>query len=290
MHIPPTTLPALMLRARTVILTGAGRGIGAATAHLFAREGARLVLNDLDPDVANATAAAVRDAGGEAIALGGSVTDPALPNRLVEAALQEYGVPDVIVNNAGFLWDGMLHKMTDAQWDEVLACHITAPFRLVRAVAPHLRAAAKEEMERDGAPRDRAIVNISSTSGLHGNVGQANYAAAKAGVVGLTKTIAKEWGPVGVRANAVAFGMIDTRMTNAFADEESVTVGGEAVPQGLPPQVAKMWQNDEMLRMVCPLGRRGTAEEAAQGILFLASPLASFVTGHTLEVTGGMGI
>ena len=137
---------------------------------------------------------------------------------------------------------------------------------------------------------NRCIVNISSTSGLHGNPGQANYAAAKMGIVGLTKTIAKEMGPLGVRSNAVAFGMIETRMTGAFQEDEVATIGGEAGPQGLPAHVAKMWQSDQMLRMAVPLARKGTPEEAAGGILFLASPLASYVTGHTLEVTGGMGI
>jgi 3-oxoacyl-[acyl-carrier protein] reductase len=279
-----------LLRGRTAIITGSGRGIGAATARLFGREGARVVVNDLDPTVADATAAAIVDAGGEAIAISGSVMDEPMPNRLVEAALEAFGTPDVIVNNAGFLWDGMLHKMTDQQWDAVVACHLTVPFRLVRAASPYIRAAAKEEVERDGAPRDRAIVNVSSTSGLHGNAGQANYAAAKAGVVGLTKTMAKEMGPLGVRANAVAFGMIDTRMTSAFDEGETVEMHGEAVPQGLPSHVADMWQSQKMLRMVVPLARKGRAEEAAGGIVFLASPLASYVSGHTLEVTGGMGI
>jgi 3-oxoacyl-[acyl-carrier protein] reductase len=280
----------MSLLRRTVIITGAGRGIGAAAARLFGREGARVVVNDLDAAEAEASATAVRSAGGEAVAVAGSVVDPAMPDKLIRAAVDEYGGIDVMVNNAGFLFDGMSHKMSDEQWDAIMQCHLTAPFKLMRAAAPHLRDAARAEIERDGAPRDRAIVNISSTSGLHGNVGQANYAAAKAGVLGLTKTIAKEWGPLGVRANAVAFGMIDTRMTNAFSEEGSVSVGGEAVPQGLPPHVAKMWQSEEMLKMIVPLARRGSADEAASGILFLASPQASYVTGHCLEVTGGMGI
>ena len=280
-----------MLARRVAIVTGSGRGIGLAAARRLAREGARVVVNDLDGSVAEAAASEIRAAGGEAIAIGGSITDDGAPERLVEAAVAEFGVPDILVNNAGFLWDGVLHKMSDKQWAAVLECHLTAPFRLVRAAAPHLRAAAKSEIERDGMPRDRAVVNVSSTSGLHGNVGQANYAAAKAGVVGLTKTIAREWGPLGVRANAVAFGMIDTRMTNAFTEDGTVALpDGEAVPQGLPPHVAKMWENEQMLRMTTPLCRKGTAEEAAGGILFLASPMASYVTGHTLEVTGGFGI
>lgn len=279
-----------MLQGRVTILTGAGRGIGLAAARLFGREGARLVINDLDGAEAEAAAAAVRDAGGDAIAFAGSVTDPALPDALVGAAMDKYGGIDAIVNNAGFLFDGMLHKMDDAQWNAILECHLTAPFRLLRAAAPAMRDAAKADIARDGRPRDRAIVNVSSTTGLHGAVGQANYAAAKAGITGLTKTVAKEWGPLGVRCNAVAFGMIDTRMTNAFAEGEAVSIGGANVPQGVPAHVAKMWQSGDFVNAMVPLARKGMPEEAAGAMAFLASPLSSYVTGHTLEVTGGMGI
>ena len=162
---------------------------------------------------AKASVETVTSAGGEAIGVSGSITDLEMPDRLIKAAVDAYGTPDIIVNNAGFLWDGMLHNMTDKQYEEIINCHLTAPFRLVRAAAPYIRAAAKAEVEADGRAKDRAIVNVSSTSGLHGNIGQANYASAKAGITGLTKTIAREWGPLGVRANAIAFGMIDTRMT-----------------------------------------------------------------------------
>ena len=279
-----------MLKGRIAIVTGAGRGIGAAAARLLANQGARVVVNDLDHAPATATVDAVTASGGEAFAYTGSVMDAEFPGSLVSACVEKYGAPHVIVNNAGFLFDGMAHKMSDDQWNAILQCHLTAPFQLMRAAAPHMRDAAKAETEQFGRPSDRSIVNVSSTSGLHGNIGQANYAAAKAGIVGLTKTIAKEWGPMGIRANAVAFGMIETRMTNAVNEDDTVSVGGQSVSQGLPAHVAKMWQNDEMLRAVVPLCRRGSAEEAAGGILFLASPLASYVTGHTLEVTGGMGI
>ena len=281
---------AHMLRGRTAIITGAGRGVGQAAARLFGREGARLVVNDLDAGEAEATAKLVRDEGGEAVVVGGSVVDLALPDKLIGAALESYGGLDVLVNNAGFLYDGMLHKMDDAQFEAILDCHVSAPFRLIRAAAPHMRDAAKAEVEKEGVARDRAIVNVSSTTGLHGAVGQANYAAAKAGILGLTKTVAKEWGPLGVRCNAVAFGMIDTRMTNAFTDDATVTVGGATVPQGLPKHLAKMWNSDEFVRMAVPLARKGKAEEAAGAMAFLASPMASYITGHTLEVTGGFGI
>ena len=279
-----------MLAGRIAIVTGAGRGIGAAAARLLAGQGARVLVNDLDMAPASATAEALTSAGGEAFAVAGSVTSEGFPDSLIASCVERYGAPHIIVNNAGFLFDGMIHKMTDNQWSAVVQCHLTAPFQLVRAAAPHMRAAAKDEIDQFGRPSDRSIVNVSSTSGLHGNVGQANYAAAKMGIVGLTKTVAKEWGPLGIRANAVAFGMIDTRMTNAFGEGETVSVGGKAVAQGLPEHVAKMWQSDELLRATVPLCRKGNADEAAGGILFLASPLASYVTGHTLEVTGGMGI
>ena len=278
-----------LLAGRTAIITGAGRGIGLAAARAFGREGAKVVVNDLDAAEAQAAVDVVTKDGGEAMAFAGSVTDPTLPEQLIQATVDAYGTPDIIVNNAGFLWDGVLHQMTDKQFEEIINCHLTAPFRLLRAAAPHIRAAAKLEIEHHGQPRDRSIVNVSSTSGLHGMAGQANYASAKSGITGLTKTLAKEWGPLGVRANAVAFGMIDTRMTNAFSD--TVKVDGEEVPQGLPDKVANMWnKNPDMIKMIVPLARKGTAEEAAQGMLFLASPLSSYVTGHTLEVTGGFGI
>ena len=278
-----------MLRGRTAIITGAGRGVGQAAARLFGREGARLVVNDLDAGEAEATAKLVRDEGGEAVVVGGSVVDLALPDKLIGAALESYGGLDVLVNNAGFLYDGMLHKMDDAQFEAILDCHVSAPFRLIRAAAPHMRDAAKAEVEKEGVARDRAIVNVSSTTGLHGAVGQANYAAAKAGILGLTKTVAKEWGPLGVRCNAVAFGMVDTRMTQSNDGDDSAA-DDDAPPQGLPPDVAAMWSSPKMLKMAVPLQRKGTPDEAAGAVLMLASPYASYITGATLECTGGMGI
>ena len=274
-----------LFQDHVVVVTGAGRGIGAATARLFAEHGAAVVVNDLDAGPAGDTVEAIRAAGGEAAAVAGSVTEDGFAEALLDEAVGRYGPLNVLVNNAGFTWDAMLHTMTDEQWRAVLEVHTFAPFRLIRAAATHLREPAKQELAA-GRPfsRNRCVVNVSSTSGLHGNVGQANYATAKMGVVGLTKTVAKEWGRFGVRCNAVAFGFIDTRMTRPKDGGETATVGDRAVPQGIPDAVR------EHARTANPLGRMGTDREAAGGVVLLASPLAGYVTGHTLEVTGGAGI
>ncbi|MCC6143990.1 MAG: SDR family oxidoreductase [Candidatus Hydrogenedentes bacterium] len=269
---------------QTVLITGAGRGIGAAAALLFAREGARVVVSDRDIGPADAVVSQIRAAGGEAIAICGDITDPDFPKALVEGTVAEFDALHVLVNNAGYTWDGMLHKMTDKQWEAIMAVHATAPFRLVRAAAPHMRDAAKREEAELGAANPRSIVNVSSTSGLHGNIGQLNYATAKMGMVGFTKTVAKEWGAFNIRCNAVAFGYIETRLTQAKESGESVVVDGEEIRLGVPGHL------HDFIRMSIPLGRTGTVEEAAGGILMLASPWAGYITGHTLEVTGGMGI
>ena len=273
-----------MFENQVVVVTGAGRGIGAAAATLFARQGAKVVVNDLNQEPAAEVVAAINAAGGEAIAVAGDVTEVGFPEQLMETAVATYGKINVLVNNAGYTWDGMLHKMSDKQWQAILDVHATAPFRMIRAVAPYMRDLAKEEMKTGGLKEPRCIVNVSSTSGLHGNIGQSNYATGKMGIVGLTKTVAKEWGGFGIRCNAVAFGFIDTRLTQSKEAEESIEVDGEEIRLGIP----------EVLRrsagMFIPLGRPATPEEAAGGILMLASPWAAYVTGHTLEVTGGSGI
>lgn len=273
-----------MLENQVAIITGAGRGIGAAAARLFAAQGASVVVSDRDEAPTEEVVSAIREAGGSALGVVGDVTDPAFPDRLMQSTMAEYGVLNVLVNNAGYTWDGMLHKMTDKQWDAMLAIHNTAPFRLVRAAAPYMRDAAKAEQAAGNPPAPRCIINVSSTSGLHGNIGQLNYATAKMGLVGFTKTVAKEWGAFGVRCNAVAFGYIETRLTQAKESGETIAVDGEEIALGVPGHM------HDMVRMLIPLGRTGTVEEAAGGILLLASPYAGYINGHTLEVTGGMGI
>ena len=278
-----------MFTDQTVIITGGGRGIGAAAARLFAAQGARVVVNDLNPEPAEESAHAIIQAGGQAIAVPGSVTDPAFPDKLMRAAADAFGAIHILVNNAGYTWDGMIHKMTDEQWQAILDVHATAPFRMIRAVAPYLREPAQAEKEAGQPFSNRCIVNISSTSGLHGNIGQINYATAKMGIVGLTKTVAKEWGYLGIRCNGVAFGYVDTRLTRTKeVQEEAIEIGGKEIVLGIPQKVRA--QLDANIEQRIPLGRAGTAEEAAGGIVLMASPLARYVTGHVLEVTGGMGI
>lgn len=279
-HLKATPL----LKGQVAIITGAGRGIGAATARLFAAHGAHVVLSDRDAGPCDDMARDIRDEGGDAISVPGDITAPEFPEQLVQDAIGKYGALHILVNNAGYTWDGMLHKMTDAQWTAMFDIHVTAPFRLIRAAAPYMRDAAKDEQAEGRAPEPRCIVNVSSTSGLHGNAGQANYSTAKMGIVGLTKTIAKEWGPFGVRCNAVAFGYIETRLTQAKESGENIEIAGKSIPLGIPSHLR------DMALMVIPMARTGTPEEAAGGILLLASPFAGYINGHTLEVTGGMGI
>ncbi|KAK9905057.1 hypothetical protein WJX75_008788 [Coccomyxa subellipsoidea] len=272
-----------LLKGKVAIITGSGRGLGAAAANLFAEHGARLVVTDLDVAKADEVAAGIRSRGGEAISLAGDVTAEEFPARCVKAAVEAFGTIDILINNAGFTWDGMIHRITPKQWDAMLAVHCTAPFRLIQAAAPVMREAAKKELDERGKATQRCIINVSSTSGTHGNAGQANYATAKAGVVGLTKTVAREWGSFNIRCNAIAYGFIATRLT-ADKGSSTISVGGEKVKLGIPGGEAMASAAAEML---IPLKRIGTPDEAAGAMLLLASPYASFISGQTLEVTGG---
>src|ERR687894_1257020 len=224
-----------LLEGKVAIITGAARGIGRACAELFAAHGARVVLSDIDEEPARAAAEALKGAGGEALAVPGDVTAAEFGPRIVGAALDAYGQLDVIVNNAGYTWDGTAHKMSDEQWQAMLDVHLTAPFRIIRAASNYLRETAKREKEEHGRARARKIVNVSSTSGTRGNAGQANYAAGKAGVVGLTKTLAKEWGQFNIQVNAVAFGFIETRLTQAKEAGGRVARESADLSPGIPP-------------------------------------------------------
>ncbi|EMC92833.1 hypothetical protein BAUCODRAFT_263307 [Baudoinia panamericana UAMH 10762] len=273
--------PKGMLAGQVAIVTGSGQGIGAETARLFANEGAKVVISDIDAAKAKKVADEINAAGGQAAAIPGDMLDDNYINELVKKTAEfGNGKIHIIVNNAGYTWDGVIHRTTDKQWDTILALHNTAPFKLIRAAAPYFRV-------KDGEPRN--IVNISSTSGLHGNAGQANYALAKAGVVGLTKTIAKEWGPqFGVRANTIAFGFILTRLTAAKEEGAFVTTpDGEKVALGIPGAQKAARESGAAAFKDIPLGRAGTATEAASSILAVVSPLFSYVSGQTISVTGG---
>lgn len=269
---------------QVAVVTGAGRGIGAAAAKLFAQHGAKVVVNDLNEEPCLEVVEAIKTAGGEATACHGDVTAPDFPDYLMKTAVDTYGKINIFVNNAGYTWDGMLHKMSDEQWQKILDVHATAPFRMIRALTPYMREAAKTERAEGKPAEPRCIINVSSTSGLHGNVGQANYATGKMGIVGLTKTVAKEWGSFGIRCNTVAFGFIETRLTQDKNKGASIEIEGQEIALGIPEQMR------QMAPLMIPLGRPGTPEEAAGGIIMLASPFASYITGHTLEVTGGSGI
>ncbi|KEY72329.1 hypothetical protein S7711_01011 [Stachybotrys chartarum IBT 7711] len=271
--------PKGLLAGQVAIITGSGQGIGAEAARLFANEGAKVVVADIDAKKCEDVTAGINNSGGQAISVPGDILNREYIDRLVkEAATFGNGKINIIVNNAGYTWDGVIHKMSDKQWEAMIAIHCTAPFNLVRAAAPFFRV-------KDGAPR--CIVNVSSTSGVHGNAGQLNYALAKAGVTGFTKTIAKEWGPVfGVRANTVAFGHILTRLTAAKEDGAFVTgPDGERIAIGIPQQQTQA--RGDSAHADIPLRRPGTATEAANSILAVASPLFSYVTGQTIMVTGG---
>ncbi len=266
-----------VLDGRVAIVTGSARGIGRATAQLLCEHGASVLINDLDGDLAEQTAAQI---AGETAVHAGDLTAPGACDALVGAAIDAWGRLDIVVNNAGYTIDGMAHKMTDEQFQRMLDIHTVVPFRVCRAAAPHLREPAKKERE-EGVEVFRKVVNVSSTSGTMGNAGQANYAAGKAAVVGLTKTLAKEWGQFKINVNAVAFGFIDTRLTAAKDEKNTMQIAGETVQLGIPEQLRGMSS------MVIPLGRPGTPEEAAGGVFFLCSPWSNFVHGQTLNITGG---
>jgi 3-oxoacyl-[acyl-carrier protein] reductase len=263
------------------LISGSGRGIGRATAIKLALEGASVVVNDLDEAPAQETVAEIRKLGGKAQMCNGSVTEDGFAERFVETALTTFGGLDIIVNNAGYTWDAVIQKMTDEQFDAIIDIHLKAPFRILRAAAEPIREAAKREAAQ-GREVFRKIVNISSVSGVEGMAGQVNYSTAKAGITGMTKALAKEWGRYKVNVNAVAFGYIQTRLTKpAGAADSKITIAGKEIQAGLAREVI-----DNASRMI-PLGRGGTPEEAAGAIYLLCAPESDYISGHVLMVTGG---
>jgi 3-oxoacyl-[acyl-carrier protein] reductase len=266
-----------VLDGKAAIVTGSARGIGRATAELLAEQGARVLINDLDGDVAELAASEI---SGETTVFGGDLTKDGVPDELVQRAVDELGQIDIIVNNAGYTWDGVAHKMSDEQFQAMLEIHTVVPFRIIRAAAPHIREPAKAEREK-GQEVFRKIVNVSSVSGTMGNAGQVNYSAAKAGVVGLTKTLAKEWGQFKVNVNAVAFGFVETRLTASKEEGGKIELEGKEIPLGIPEPMRAM------AAMMIPLGRPASPHEAAGPVFFLCSPWSNYVHGQVLNVTGG---
>lgn len=265
-----------MLKDQVAIITGSGRGVGKAAALMMAEHGAKIIVSDLDESPAEEVVKEITERGGEAITYIGDVTKETFAEEIVSLAADTFGSVDILVNNAGYTWDGMIHKMTDEQFQAMLDIHLNVPFRLIRAVAPYMREQGKKDLEA-GTPRYRKIVNVSSVAGVMGNVGQANYSSAKAGVIGLTKTVAREWGGFNVNCNAVAFGLVDTRLTQS--KEQGETFNGIEV--GIPDKVRKMFEQS------IPQRRAGTVEEAAAGIFYFASPLSNYTNGQVLNINGG---
>jgi len=265
------------LKSKIALVTGAGRGIGRAIARQLAAAGATVMLNDLDPgpleEAQNAIAGAAQCAG--------DLTDPSFPQQLIDRTIAELGGLDIIVNNAGYTWDNIIQKTTDDQFQAMLDIHIVAPFRILRAAAPYIRETAKREIA-EGRRMQRKVVNITSISGTDGSPGQAGYSSGKAAVIGLTRTIAKEWGRYNVNVNAVGFGLIDTRLTQPLTAESTIEVKGREIRVGV--QQAML----DKVVSASPLGRAGTADEAAGAVLFFCSPLSDFITGEVLMCSGGM--
>ena len=270
------------LEGKVALITGSGRGIGRELALMLAKDGAHIVVNDLDADPGNQTVEDIIAMGAKAVACNGSVTDDDFPERFINTALDTFGGLDIIVNNAGYTWDNVIQKMDDDQWQAILDCHVTAPFRILRAAQPHIKRLFLEEQEK-GITNYRKVVNISSTSGMNGNAGQINYSTAKAGVVGMAKTMAKEWGRYNVNVNAVGFGLIKTRLTDADAkkDDSTIDIEGNKIKVGVNSALF------EAAKTMIPLGRPGTPQEAAGAIYMFCIPESNYVTGQILMCHGG---
>ena len=270
------------LVGKVALVTGSGRGIGRSIALRLAEEGASLVVNDLDAGPGDAVVAEIEARGGKAIAVNGSVSGAGFADRFVSAATDRLGGLDIIVNNAGYTWDATIQKMTDEQFQAMLDVHLVAPFRILRAAAEPIRVMAKREA-LDGREVFRKVVNVSSIAGLYGNAGQAAYGSAKASLVGLTRTLCKEWGRYKVNVNCVAFGLINTRLTQPIeAAQATIDVAGRDIKVGMQPSLL------ETMERIIPLGRGGTPEEAAGAVYMFCSPDPNYVSGQVLVCGGGL--
>jgi 3-oxoacyl-[acyl-carrier protein] reductase len=272
---------AKTLEGKVALVTGSGRGIGRSIALKLAAHGARVVVNDLDADPAEKVVGEVKAMGGEAVALAGNVVDPDFAEQFVDTAISSFGGLDIIVNNAGYTWDNVIQKMSDEQWYAMIDVHLTAPFRILRAAQPHIKRLVNLEKE-SGVFNYRKVVNISSVAGTGGNTGQVNYSSAKAGILGMTKAMSKEWGRYNVNVNAVAFGFILTRLTEASsAGNASINIDGREIKVGVSPQIL------EASKLVIPLGRPGTPEEAAGAVYLFCLPESNYISGQVVICGGG---
>lgn len=271
-----------ILDGKAALVSGSSRGIGRAAAIKLANAGARVVVNGTDKIAVDRTVRDICDNGGHAIACEGDVRDTRFAETFVDAAVQEFGGVDIIVNNAGFVWDSVIQKMTDEQWHTILDVHLGAPFRILRAAQPIISAAVKREVAEGSVRPCRKVVNVSSISGLTGSAGQVNYSSAKAGLSGLTKTLSKEWGRYNVTVNCVAFGLIETRTSVSLSDGDTIEMDGRRLSVGLNPQVLTVMKNQ------IPLGRVGSVEEAAGAVYLFCSPESDYITGETIMCSGGL--
>lgn len=271
------------LAGKTAYVTGSGRGIGRAVALKLASEGANIVVNDLDPEPTSAVVAEVEKLGVKAIGVTGSVVEDGFAERFIDVGVSAFGGIDIIVNNAGYTWDSLIGKMRDDQFDAMMDVHVKAPFRILRAASNIIIPAAKKEAA-EGREVFRKVVNISSIAGTSGNVGQVNYSSAKSAVLGMTMALAKEWGRHKVCVNSVAFGMIDTRMTQPVEEKTLIDISGTKIEVGLPAKVHAAFEAS------IPMGRRGSPEEAAGGVYLFCIDESNYVSGQTLTVSGALRI
>ncbi len=269
------------LEGKTALVTGAGRGIGRAIAKRLVNAGARVMINDLDEKMLLESEAELAKPD-RVSRVTGDLTDPAIPELIVQATLAEFDSIDIIVNNAGYSWDNVIQKTSDEQFQAMLDIHLLTPFRILRAASGFIRESAKKEIASSRRVM-RKVVNITSIAGTDGNPGQVGYSAGKAGIIGLTKTLAKEWGRYNVNVNAVGFGLIGTRLVQPLTDAGArMEMHGHEIRLGVQPSLL------DSVKSACPLGRLGTPEEAAGAVLFFCSPLSDYVTGEVLICGGGL--
>ena len=270
------------MAGKVALVSGSGRGIGQAIALKLAEEGARVVINDLDETQVEETLSKVKGLGAQGASCVGDVTQTGFGEQFVKAAMDQFGGLDIIINNAGYPWDSVIQKMSDEQFQAMLDVHTVAPFRILRAASGPIREMAKQE-KSEGKAVYRKVVNISSIAGLYGNAGQMAYAAGKSSMVGMTRTLAKEWGRYNVNVNCVAFGLIETRMTQAL-DGEAVTanIGKNEIKMGIRPEMI------QAMNQMIPLGRGGTPEEAAGAVYLLCTPESNYISGQVLLASGGL--